>query len=41
MKHSKTYTAVMMILNILFAIVILIPVLYCFNVSMMDMKEIY
>ena len=41
MKHSKKYIAVMTFLNIVFAVIILIPILYCFNVSMMDMKEIY
>ena len=28
-------------LNIIFAIIIIVPVIYCFNVSMMDLKEIY
>ena len=28
-------------LNIIFAIIIIVPVVYCFNVSMMDLKEIY
>lgn len=28
-------------LNIIFAVIIIIPILYCFNVSMMDLKEVY
>lgn len=41
MKHSKTYTGVIVILNIVFAFIVLVPIIYCFSVSMMDMKEIY
>ncbi len=41
MKHSKTYIAIIYVLNIIFAFIVLVPILYCFNVSMMDMKEIY
>ncbi len=28
-------------LNILFAVIIISPVVYCFNVSMMTMKEVF
>ena len=41
MKHSKTYIVIIYVLNIIFAFIVLVPILYCFNVSMMDMKEIY
>jgi sn-glycerol 3-phosphate transport system permease protein len=41
MKDKKSFTITMYVLNIFFAVIIMLPVLYCFNVSMMDLKEIY
>lgn len=40
-KKSIGFKIVFYILNIFFAIIILTPIVYCFNVSMMEMKEIY
>ena len=41
MKEKPYVKFAMYALNIIFAIIIIIPVIYCFNVSMMDLKEIY
>lgn len=41
MKTKSPLMILFYILNIFFAVVILMPIIYCFNVSMMDMKEIY
>ncbi|MCD7867516.1 MAG: carbohydrate ABC transporter permease [Clostridiales bacterium] len=41
MKDKKSFTIIMYALNIICAIIIIIPVIYCFNVSMMELKEVY
>ena len=41
MKEKPYVKVAMYALNIIFAIIIIVPVIYCFNVSMMDLKEIY
>ena len=41
MMKSKIFKVIIYIVNIIMAMIILMPVVYCFNVSMMDMKEIY
>ena len=41
MKEKPYVKVPMDALNIIFAIIIIVPVIYCFNVSMMDLKEIY
>ena len=41
MKEKPYVKVAMYALNIIFAIIIIVPVVYCFNVSMMDLKEIY
>ncbi|MDO4514989.1 MAG: carbohydrate ABC transporter permease [Lachnospiraceae bacterium] len=41
MKSKKIVTILFYALNIFFAAVILLPIVYCFNVSMMEMKEVY
>lgn len=41
MKEKPYIKVIMYLLNILFAVLIIIPVVYCFNVSMMDLKEVY
>lgn len=40
MKEKPYVKVAMYALNIIFAIIIIVPVIYCFNVSMMDLKEI-
>ena len=37
----KVTKAIFYALNILMAAIIISPILYCFNVSMMSMKEVY
>ena len=41
MKEKPYVKVAMYALNIIFAVIIIVPVIYCFNVSMMDLKEIY
>lgn len=41
MKSKPIFKVIIFVLNLFFCMVILIPIVYCFNVSMMDMKEIY
>ena len=41
MKRSNVFKGVVFVLNVIFAFIVLFPILYCFNVSMMDLKEIY
>ena len=39
MKEKPYVKVAMYALNIIFAIIIIVPVIYCFNVSMMDLKR--
>lgn len=41
MKKDSIFRGVLFVLNVFFALIVLFPILYCFNVSMMDLKEIY
>lgn len=41
MRENPMLKVAMYALNIIFAFIIIVPILYCFNVSMMDLKEIY
>lgn len=41
MKDKKSFTITIYALNIIFAVIIMVPVLYCFSVSMMDLKDVY
>lgn len=41
MKQSRAHKTIVLIINIIFAFIVLVPIIYCFNVSMMDMKQIY
>lgn len=41
MKKNTLVTVLFYALNIIFALIIIMPILYCFNVSMMDLKEMY
>ena len=41
MKDKKYFLVIIYTLNIIFALITMLPVLYCFNVSMMELKEVY
>lgn len=41
MKKKPVFKIVIFIFNLFFAAIILIPIIYCFNVSMMEMKEVF
>lgn len=41
MKTKKSTLTIFYVLNIIFAAIVLVPLIYCFNVSMMDLKEVF